>query len=173
MDPVLALVIGVLIAALLFGYPLVRRRLRRLAQAKGGELGRRASSRTITTALEAMATSLDLDTDLASANALVQGVASASKKRVSSVPGSNAWSIAVSAGQLIVDLVAHPTGVRLSSRQAPEFGQIMQGTRDWQDFSEQVAAAAAERGIATKATLLDVHVRTAAANGEHVWVRPV
>ncbi|MFM2475321.1 hypothetical protein [Burkholderia cenocepacia] len=172
MDPVLALVLGVLIAVLAIGYPLLRRRLRRLAQEKGGELGRRASSRSITTALEAMATSVDLATDIASANALVESVASASKRTVTRATEPNTWIVAVSAGPLIVDLVAQPAGVRLSSLQAPEFAQIMQGTRDWQDFSEQVAAAAAERGIATNAVRQDVHVRTPAANGEHVWVRP-
>ena len=172
MDNVKYLLILLLVIAL----PVAGSVLKRMANAKGDELGRRRLANRTVQALEQLAVSLDVAADPAAAARLVTEVADTMKKWRRA--GELEWHREVLyPADIVVRLDPTETGCRLAVVRTHESVTVPQGVRDWERFRDAVAAAATTNGVATATTASHSMVRVprqepaGIGQSDHLWVR--
>lgn len=173
------IVLGIAALLLIFGSPFLKRYLNRKAQNFGEQAGKNFAAKRLPVALDQISTTLELQTDPATATALLNEVVAAKPKKAAAA-GPNLWHVSfASRDDIHVRQSQTPTGVLLDVVKTIEFQEFPQGGNDWGKFRGRVVEAAQANGIATREGS-SPHLQrvqdpnggeTLGGNPVHVWVR--
>ncbi|GAB3810614.1 hypothetical protein GCM10028820_00450 [Tessaracoccus terricola] len=173
--------IGILLLILvLFLSPLWKGMLTRRAQKFGEDAGKNFAAKRLPVALDALSTTLELQTDPATATDVINQ-AVAAKPKLASAAGPGTWHVAFAERDDVhCRLTEVDGGVRLAVVKSVEFQQFPQGAAYWKKFRERIVKAAQDRGIATREGTSPHLQRITDSSGEAtsgggpacIWVAP-
>lgn len=173
-------VLILLALVILISYPIWRRFVVGKANELGANAGKSMVAKRLPGLLDELATTLDLQTDVATATEVInQAVAAKPKKATAIAPGL--WHLAFSSSDDVhARLTQTESGARLAVVKTIEFMDYPQGGQDWKAFRGRVVEAAQARGVATSEGTSPHLVRAqnpqgdaqSLANAEHMWVAP-
>lgn len=170
-------VLILLLLLVLLSYPIWRRFALNKAHQVGANAGKALTAARLPATLEALATTVVLQTDVATATEVInQAVAAKPKKATAVAPGL--WHVAFAERDDIhARLTQTQGGAELAVVQVIEFGNFPQGQQDWAKFLERIVEAAQARGIATREGTAPHLERVPNPNGDSagtpaLWMAP-
>ncbi|TDE97500.1 hypothetical protein EXU48_04740 [Occultella glacieicola] len=138
-----------LLVIVLLASPLWKGLLTSRAQKAGEDAGKAFAAKRLPAALDALSTTLDLQTDADTATEVINAAVTVKPKKATAV-GPGRWHVTFAdRDDVHLRLTDIPGGVRLAVVKTIEFQQFPQGGGDWAKFRERIVEAARARGVAT------------------------
>lgn len=150
MNDALYLIIGVLVLALVMFGGKIRSRARRAGRDLGTRAGQKYADGKLPGALEAIGTTLVLETSLAAATQVVDTAVATRPKRFRTAADGAYTATFVEPDDVRIRLEPVGSSTRLQVESFRDYMQFPQGRKEWDDLRERVTAAATEAGVSVR-----------------------
>jgi hypothetical protein len=143
----LYLLVGLFVLVLVVFNGKIRSRARRAGRDAGTRAGQKYADGKLPGALQAMGTTLVLETSAAAAAQVVDSAVATKPKRFQKVADGTYTAKFAEADDVHVRLEPAGSGTRLQVESFRDYMQFPQGRKEWDDLQERVTAAAADAGV--------------------------